>query len=341
MRNSILDFKNILKEVHSSGKSVKTTPKQIVSYFNATKRGWRIIDSVNQMMEENLVYSDPDFRNAWFYGAILINPKPKVKTSENVTVVAKDPTPRISLLNAANILNSDSQGSLVGLISVSRDTGLSEATTLMIMHDFSQLPILNGPKTTVGLISWKSIGRALALGKTCNTVNDCKENVVVLAYETPLFEAVQLIRKNEVVLIQQKDRTICGIVTATDVADQFITLSEPFLIIEQIENHIRRLLNNRYTPEELNSFIKIDDGKDIQSLADLSFGQYIMIIEKKDLFERLGLKIDRVVIKEQLELVRKIRNDVMHFDPEGITQDRIEILRKTAQFFYTLSDTLA
>jgi hypothetical protein len=54
----------------------------------------------------------------------------------------------------------------------------------------------------------------------------------------------------------------------------------------------------------------------------------------------LGLKIDRVVIREQLEQVRKIRNDVMHFDPEGITHDRIDILRRTAQFFYTLSDTL-
>jgi len=340
MRNSTLDFKEILTEVHTSGNPIQTTPKEIVAYFNVSKRGWKIVDSVNQMMEENLVYSEPPFRNAWFYGEIVIKPKPKVKASENVTVVDKDPTPRISLLNAANIVNSESQGSSLGLISVTRDTKLSEATTLMIMHNFSQLPILNGPKTTVGLISWKSIGRALALGKVCDTVNDCKEEVVVLKYDTPLFEAVQLIQKNEVVLIQQTDKTICGIVTATDVAEQFIALSEPFLIIEQIENHLRRLLNDKYTIEELNVFIKLDDGRSLQSLSDLTFGQYILIIEKKEFFERLGLKIDRVIIKEQLEIVRKIRNDVMHFDPEGITSDRITVLRKTARFFYTLSNTL-
>lgn len=342
MSEKLLQFKGYLEQINKEEKTVNTTPKKILEYFNASKRGWKIIETVETMMQEHNVICEPDFRNAWVYGELKLSPKPKMKANgDKEKPFDKDPTPRISLLDAANMVdNGDINSELSKLIYVSRDTKIEEAITLMIYHDYSQLPILNGSKNIVGLISWKSYGKAIGLGKKCVTVNDCKEDPVVLKYDEPLFEAVKSIQRHEVVIIQKNDKSISGIVTSTDISAQFITLAEPFLIIEQIENYLRQLLHNKYTIDELNKFIKNEEEREIKFLSDLTFGQYILIIENQSLFDRLELKVDRIVVKEKLELIRRIRNDVMHFSPEGITIEKIEILRKTAHFFYILSNTL-
>lgn len=339
MAKNIQDLNERFAQIDKTGKAIKTTPKEILEYFNATKRGWKITETVEALMQENNISCEPDFRNAWVYAEIIITAKPKMKANgDNSKLLDKDPTPRISLLDAANLV--DNGGNVSGpsrLIYVNKDTPIKEAITLMILHDFSQLPILNGPKKVVGLISWKSFGKAVGLGSRCETVNDCKEDAVVLKYDEPLFEAVKYIQQKEVVLIQKKDNTISGIVTATDISEQFITLAEPFLILEQIENHLRNLLHDKYTLEELNLLIKADENRPLKYLSDLSFGQYILIIENREMFKRLAVNVDRSVLIERLELVRRIRNDVMHFNPEGITSEKIEILRKTANFLDTLS----
>ncbi len=44
-----------------------------------------------------------------------------------------------------------------------------------------------------GIISWKSIGIAISLGKNCQKVTDCKEDVTVLSLSEPLFKAVKVV----------------------------------------------------------------------------------------------------------------------------------------------------
>jgi hypothetical protein len=46
-------------------------------------------------------------------------------------------------------------------------------------------------------------------------------------------------------LVQAPDRTICGIVTAADFSEQFRILAEPFVLIGEIENNIRKLIHGK------------------------------------------------------------------------------------------------
>lgn len=341
METTDLNFEDILLEVKNTQKPFKTYPHVALDYLDVSRRGWRVIEKVNNLLDKYEVFSEPDFRSAWIYGPIEIKPKAKIsanKKTENMEDT--DPTPRLSLLKASNINKIKENGQGIGLVSVNKDTKLSEAITLMLINDFSQLPILSGPRNVEGIISWKSIGRAISLGKNCNVVNDCKDEVIILNYDDPLFSAVKYILDNEVVLVKLKDNTISGIVTATDIGEQFISLAEPFLIIEQIENHIRRLLDGKFTLDELKKSIDPNDkSREIKTLSDLTFGEYLKLLENPEKFDKLNLKIDRVVIIKQLEEVRKIRNDVMHFDPDGITSYELELLRQTVNFFHILSNT--
>lgn len=339
-----MDFKEILIEVQKNRKAIKTFPYVATEYLKVARRGWRVVEAVNKMLDEYEVLCEPEFASAWFYGEIEIKPKPKVSTGKQENDSEEtDPTPRLSLLKAANLNKVKEAGEGNGLISVTKNTSLTEAITLLIMNDFSQLPVLAGPRDVEGIISWKSIGRAISLGKTCLIVSDCKDEVDILNYDEPLFNAVSIVLKKDFVLVRQKDKTISGIVTVTDIGEQFIAMAEPFLIIEQIENHIRKLLDQKFSTDELNfssSEASGEKSKAINSLSDLTFGQYVKILEDPKKFEKLNLKIDRKLIVKQLDEVRKIRNDVMHFDPDGITSQNLELLRQTVTFLHTLTTTL-
>lgn len=344
MEQQNLNFKQILEEVKKTQKKINTYPEVALDFLGVSRRGWRVIETINTMLEEHDVVCEPDFGSAWYYGQIEIKPKPKVSANQSNSqseIEDLDPTPRLNLLKAANLNKIKEKGEGVGLISVSRDTKINEATTLMIFHDFSQIPILNGARTVEGIVSWKSIGRAMALGKECLTVSDCKEEITTLNFDEPLFNAVKVVLEKEVVLVRQKDGIISGIVTATDIGEQFISMAEPFLIIEQIENHIRKLLDRKFEPKDLTFESTYEEKpREINSLSDLTFGQYVRLLEDPIKFEKLKINIDKNLLTTQLETVRKIRNDVMHFDPDGITQNNLDQLRQTLNFLHTINSTL-
>ena len=74
-------------------------------------------------------------------------------------------------------------------------------------------------------------------------------------------------------------------------------------------------------------------------MADLTFGECVRLIEHPQIWGKLNLKIDRVVLTKLLEDVRKVRNDVMHFDPDPMTTDELATLKRAVRLMqevYTL-----
>lgn len=204
----------------------------------------------------------------------------------------------------------------------------------MMMHSYSQLPVLSNPKSIVGFITWESIGYAITNGESSEDAKDYIDlEYTILKYDTPLLKAIKTVIEKEYVIVQKKDKSISGIITLADVSSQFLTLTEPFLILEEIENLIRLLLNDKFLIQELIDFCQNEnDDKGIESIDDLTFGQYIRLIEKPENWEKLKLKIERVTFIIQLNVVREIRNDIMHFDPEGITVEQKQALINMAKF---------
>jgi len=130
---------------------------------------------------------------------------------------------------------------------------------------------------------------------------------------------------------------VTGIVTASDLSLQFQQLSEPFLLLSEIENYIRLLISRSFNLVELEAVRDPSDGaRKVETVSDLTFGEYIRLIENDVGWARLGLAIDRKVFCESLERVRTIRNDVMHFDPDGVDPRDLEALRDFARFLQSL-----
>jgi CBS domain-containing protein len=251
---------------------------------------------------------------------------------ETVLSEPADPTFRVGSLPAAN----------KHLTAVGQDDALNKAVTKMLLFDYSQLPIMHGEREVKGMISWKSIASRYAIGGECQKVQHCREDAQVIDGNGTLFDAIPTIVKHGYVLVRNpQDRRITGIVTAADLSLQFQQLAEPFLLLREVELHIRQLLHGKVSDEDLESLeFPGNAGPKPKSTSDLGFGGYIRLFQRPEIWSKLSLNIDQISLTAHLEEVRKIRNDVMHFDPDPMTPKQLDVLKDAAKFMQQLYDLL-
>ena len=313
------DFKEVIVEIQENNKEFRMSPRDFLAYFHCSKRTRGNTGRIDFFLDLKRIETIPNYKNVWIDGELTLKHKPKAKSKTE-----SDPIQRISILPSANRTP----------ITITRDAKLNDAITKMMMHNYSQLPVLSNPKSVVGFITWESIGCAITNGVTSKFAKDYIDfEYNILEYDTPLLKAIKTVIEKEYVIVQKKDKTLSGIITLADVSSQFLVLTEPFLLLEEIENLIRLLLNDKFLVQEIIDFCKCEnDDINIESIDDLNFGQYIRLIEKPENWDKLKLKIERVSFINQLHVIREIRNDIMHFDPEGITVDHKEALINMAKF---------
>ena len=299
--------------------SEKITVRQLLGRFGYLIRGNWINGHIRNELETHKLVTLPDFEYVWIGSTIAI-------TLDSAAVDDSRPdyesgsTLRIGSLPAAN--NKPE--------SVNPQSPLSEATTLMGIRNYSQLPVMIGQRDVKGMISWKSIGHRLSMGKSCDSVSDCKEEAKVVSANTPLFEAVRVIDEHGYVLVQGTDNIITGIVTASDLAFEFLKLTGPFLLIGEIERHLRHLMHGKFTVGELQN--ASSDERSIQGIGDLTLGGYVQLLQNMENWAKLSLEINRETFVADLDEVRQIRNDVVHFNPDGLDEEKVLKLHNMARY---------
>jgi predicted transcriptional regulator len=318
-------------KVNETGKHL-TSVRKILDLYNYARRGSMINDVIREHLREVGLKATPDFEAIWIDAPLYLvedtvdsktnTEEPKKPETEPSDVETVSPSHRISRLKAAN----------TNVVAVAMSDSLQKAITLMLQHDFSQLPIMQGTRNPKGMISWKSIGRNTMLGKTCNAVQDCLEPHHEVSLKASIMEVIPIITEHDCVLIRDDKNEISGIVTAADLAEQFQTLSEPFLVLGDIESRLRRLIDHHYTTEELQeSRDPNDESRTVESASDLTFGEYKRLLEKPERWSKAQLNLDRKMFIDALDNVRLIRNDVMHFDPDGLADEKLKQLREFNQ----------
>lgn len=233
---------------------------------------------------------------------------------------------------------SDLQASNLKIISVHPDSTLNEATSKMALHDFSQLPVMSNSRKIHGFISWKTISIQNCFGSKKKLVKEYMDkNVTVLNDSDNLLDSVNHILEKEFVFVKDVTGNIIGIITLYDIGFKFKQLSEPFIQIELIENSIRNIIDLHIPRDVFTTFCnnKFPDRK-IKSSKDLTFGEYIGIIENKILWENFKINLDRKVFLEKLETIRLIRNDIMHFRIKDLSEDNLKNLKDVSKFFRIL-----
>ena len=291
------------------------TPRELVSWFGYERRSSWLVGKVREELESCGLHTEPDFHDAGADDQILI-------FDSSVSAPPADNTLRVDTLLAAK--NRP--------ISVTPDDALSKAKTIMASSDFSQIPVMTTPREVKGIITWKSIGSSTrpAGDKVRHFMDD---SVQVIEGRRPLFEAVDIIAEHGYVLVRGQDNSITGVITASDLNNQLLQLTEAFLLVGEIESHVQCIIHCRFTREEILNTIKTSDENTINDIGDLTFGDYCHLLEEPNRWDKLGLQDDRVTFVEQLHEVRKVRNDVMHFNLNKPSTSDIQKLYTLAPFF--------
>jgi CBS domain-containing protein len=329
------------------------TVRALLSWFGAERRGYWKVREIRKALNKLKLRTEPDFEEAWINAPITFVPKSKpapsaeqaesgveeagvkvAATVDSVPVpgkVTEDPAGRIGRLEAANRRP----------LCLPPDADIAEAITLMMQHDYSQLPVTTTERDVKGMLSWKSLGSRLALDKKCKQVRECMDAAYDIYGDSSLLEAIQVIIEHECVLVRDTSRLVTGIVTTADLSKQLKELGEPFLLLGQIENHVRGLIADKYSKGELSEARDpADSNREIEDVADLTLGEYVRLLENPKRWGKLCLLVDRKRFCGELTRVLQIRNDVMHFDPDPISDDDLTALRKSARFLAELQKKL-
>jgi predicted translin family RNA/ssDNA-binding protein len=118
---------------------------------------------------------------------------------------------------------------------------------------------------------------------------------------------------------------------------QFQSLSEPFLLLREIELHIRLILRGKLAADDFD-LLKSQSlsNRKLQVVDELTIGQYITLFQNQQIWQKLELNIDPKEFISLLDEVRSIRNEVMHFDRDPMTKDQLDTLKRASRFMQNL-----
>ena len=313
----MIDLEAIVTQIQETKGSVEITPRALLNSLGCERRTrwncWYVDDYLNK---HNLEV-EPGYNDVWIDAPIQLRHKKIAKTE-----CIENPVRSVRVLASANRVP----------VYVGNNDSLGKATTLMRIHGFSQLPVTNnGERGLVGYISWETIGVARNDGNNSDQVSDYKsEEVFSISQDTPLLSAVPDIIKHRFAVVLDRTKKLCGIITMSDLAGAFLSLAKPFLLLDEIEKHIRNILNEKFLLESVRA-ICAEKGRTVENLDDLTYGEYLRLMQDPENWSKLNLKLDKDLFLKLLEEVRIIRNDVMHFDPEGISEEQQATLEQAAK----------
>jgi hypothetical protein len=158
--------------------------RTLLSWFGSQRRGRFIMVLIREALAELHLHTEPDVNWTYLDGQIKFFPDPPEKNQiedsgqpselslqttdtmhlvDAVVVTAHptsvDPTFRIGRLELANRPPT----------AVHPDTEILSAVTIMLMNNFSQLPVLVHERQIKGMISWRSLGSRLSQGQSPKT----------------------------------------------------------------------------------------------------------------------------------------------------------------------------
>ena len=331
------------------------TPRTMMGWFDAKRWDTDVMDALQAALTGFGLETNPDFRSVHVEQLVDIVPVGRASqpdTEGQASAEAKDipnsPGPQSSTSpgDTATTRPSGSSPSSNGRFHIGRldeanrevvcvkpQSTLRVALSQMAANQVSHLPIMRNEREVTGMLRWKDIGRYLL----CNggvsldePVERLQAEPVTVGHHLPFLDVIPQIIEHGYVLVRGPQRKISGIVTKKDLGRQLLGLASPFVQIGEIERGLRALIENgEFTNQELRDLARDPaDPREIKGVESLTLGEAGRLLSNPDTWKRIDINVDRATFVRHLSDVREIRNDVMHFHPEGTSDDEHRRLNK-------------
>lgn len=205
------------------------------------------------------------------------------------------------------------------IIKVKESESLSRARTLMMLHNFSQLPVVRGNGDhPIGVVTWEKIGRTLSTTPNA-TLRDCIDfNPPKFFLNDNLLNAIDTINECGYTLVKKNDGVLSGIVTSADLGATLALIARPILLLERLEDRLRCILEELYRRGVLHDseIEKSTNGLNDKTeviVDNLTLGEKIKLATHPDKWQYVTSLFDQRAVAASLEGASSLRNRLMHF----------------------------
>jgi len=317
-----------VRESVDRGESVRSTVRELISHWGQARRGASAVARITADLANYGLTTSPDFLAVNLDAAVSVVSSERVEAVDIAPAEVDGPPaeqreggPQSNGLTLAHLISPERK-----LVVVVTNESLEVAITRLRLNGYSQLPVVDQLGRLVGAVTWESIALATA-AKDVASLGDATVTAVHHEQQRSLLDVIDEIARLNFVITMDEAGSPVGIVTAADVAEIYHGLSTPFLVIGDLDRMLRALIEESLP---LDQIIRLTDkykpGK-VKTVDDLDFGDYCNVLGNKELWPSLNWPVDRREFGKRLEEIRLIRNDVMHFNPDPIPDDTVELLR--------------
>ena len=301
-----------------AGRTVSLSIRDLIAQVVAERRGSRVIEEVRAGLDRYSLETDPDFTAPWIDTTVAI----RRASTRAPTTRDKEKSAAVSVQGAEAgpaVTIGSLQSASAGIFSVEQTESIELARTRMLRHDVSQLAVMSGPRQLIGAVTWESIAIA-ALGQRTE-LSAATIPVSPVQLDADLIALIPAIVEHGFVFVLGTDRRVAGIVTTADLGQQFASLARPFLLLGEIERRLRHVLTACFSSDDLASIRDPQDAdRSIESANDLTLGEVVRFIGAPDNWTKLKWPFDRSEFIKALDEIRAIRNEVMHFSPDPLSE---------------------
>ena len=312
--------------------------RALLARWGGRARGMQLSSRIRVDLDNHGLVSQPDFMRVSLddeVTLVAVEPDAAAVETDEPVVIVDDAPPAEAVSTSFDLAPAEQPaigltlGNLMSvdrpaLVSVSPNATVAEALTLMLVHDYSQLPVIDGAAGCTGAVTWKSIAYAQLKDPAASLV-DATVKATVRSYSEDLHHLLPLLQADDFVVVTNHRNAVTGIVTTSDVAGLYGERTRPFLLIGELDQELRQLM----TTIDLDTIRAICGkvGTKPKSYDSMTMNHYITVMRDADCWAAFGWPLDRTAFVAQLDSLRRIRNDVMHFNPDGVPGDTISKLR--------------
>jgi len=329
-------FLKAARDAADLGKPETLTVRELISRWGSPTRSSAVYAEVENDLANHGLVTNPNFLKVTLdtpvelrLAGMAADPPGTVTTSSD------EDLPADRGLTVGNLPSA-----LGGVEFVSPQSTFDEVITKMLLNDYSQLAVLTSPYNLRGVITWRSIAQARHDDRDAR-ITKAVMPAETVSYDAELIDVLRRLYDDDFIFVKGPDNTVAGIVTAADVVLAYGDLSMPFLLVGQIDLLLRRLLGGHFMFEEVAAICDPEGNRDLKDFDDLTIGDYQRALEAPDLWERLDWHIDRLTFVRRLDDIRKLRNGIMHFEPDPLSEHATGTLRNFMLFLkrYVTSTT--
>ncbi|MEV6258543.1 CBS domain-containing protein [Nocardia sp. NPDC051911] len=307
------------------------TIRSLLEHWGVERRTAAVISMIKSDLASNGLTTRPAFTEGALSDIVALVPLGTEPGGVTVTGAAED---------IENVTEPEPMSRRLGslparLVYVPSSVDLTYVKTLMLQHQFSQVAVIDEDGTYHGAVTWESIGQA-HIASDDPTLANATVSALVVDHDALLLDQIDAIYDRGFIFVRDQDRVrVTGILTASDLTRQFGTLARPFILIEEAENRLRRAADEHFDLEDFKGSVANHQKSRVKDASDLTFGNYVFLLRDPDRWRKLGWRLDRSQVVDLLERVRNVRNDLMHFATDPLSEEQFAAVTGLLQLLRT------